>query len=105
MNRQERISQFLTTLTPSYCQVDNESYMHNVPKGSETHFKIVIASEKFQGQALVQRHRSIQHLLADELKSGLQALALHTYTPGEWERKTGGMDSPKCLGGEKKHAG
>ena len=28
-------------------QVINESYMHNVPKGSETHFKVVVVSEQF----------------------------------------------------------
>ena len=25
----------------------NESYMHNVPKGSETHFKVVVVSPEF----------------------------------------------------------
>ena len=28
-------------------QVINESYMHNVPKGSETHFKVVVVSPEF----------------------------------------------------------
>lgn len=43
-----------TTLRPLYCNVINESYMHNVPKDSETHFKVVIVSEKFNKQPLIE---------------------------------------------------
>lgn len=43
-----------STLEPSYYNVVNESYMHNVPKGSETHFKVVVVSEKFDKQPLVE---------------------------------------------------
>lgn len=41
------------SLKPRYCDVINESYMHNVPKGSETHFKVVIVSDKFDKQPLI----------------------------------------------------
>lgn len=40
-------------LTPSHMEIINESYMHNVPKGSETHFKVVVVSDKFQNQPLI----------------------------------------------------
>lgn len=43
-----------TALRPLYCNIINESYMHNVPKGSETHFKVVIVSERFNNQPLIQ---------------------------------------------------
>lgn len=43
-----------TTLRPLYYNVINESYMHNVPKDSETHFKVVIVSEKFNKQPLIE---------------------------------------------------
>lgn len=36
-----------------HLDVINESYMHNVPKGSETHFKVVVVSEKFDGLPLI----------------------------------------------------
>lgn len=29
-------------LQPIHLEVINESYMHNVPKGSETHFKVLV---------------------------------------------------------------
>lgn len=36
-------------LSPTYLEIMNESYMHNVKPGSETHFKLVLASEQFTG--------------------------------------------------------
>lgn len=38
---------------PKVLQLINESYMHNVPKDSETHFKVVIVSEEFEGMPLI----------------------------------------------------
>jgi BolA protein len=29
-----------TAFSPLYLEVENESYKHNVPKASETHFKV-----------------------------------------------------------------
>lgn len=40
-------------LKPLHCDVINESYMHNVPKNSETHFKVVVVSEIFDNQPLI----------------------------------------------------
>ena len=45
----------------------NESSGHNVPKGSETHFKVVVVSDSFDGQMLIARHRMVNEILADEL--------------------------------------
>ena len=32
------------SLTPAHLEVINESHMHNVPPGSESHFKVVIVT-------------------------------------------------------------
>lgn len=40
-------------LNPSYIEVINESYMHNVPKGSETHFKVIVVSDLFKDKPLI----------------------------------------------------
>lgn len=40
-------------LEPSHMEIINESYMHNVPEGAETHFKVVVVSEKFTGLPLI----------------------------------------------------
>ena len=52
---------------PEFLNVLNESYMHNVPAGSESHFKVVVVSDKFEGQRLIGRHRQVNQVLADEL--------------------------------------
>ncbi|NOZ53629.1 MAG: BolA/IbaG family iron-sulfur metabolism protein [Gammaproteobacteria bacterium] len=84
-----------------HMDVINESSNHNVPAGSESHFKVVLVSNGFEGQGLVARHRRINKLLADELANKIHALALHTYTEAEWRERGGGAPpmSPPCLGG------
>nr|CAI5853181.1 unnamed protein product [Callosobruchus analis] len=36
-----------------HLEVINESFMHNVPKGAETHFKVVVVSDKFDKTPLL----------------------------------------------------
>jgi len=36
--------------------------------GSESHFKVVVVSDEFEGMKLIERHRSINSLLEDELQ-------------------------------------
>lgn len=92
-------------LTPSHLDVINESHMHNVPPGSESHFKLVIVSSVFENLSLVQRHRKVNGILAKEHKDGIHALSLRTLTPPEWEQCGGEtMASPLCHGAAS-HAG
>lgn len=89
-------------LAPGFLEVLNESHQHSVPAGSESHFKVVIVSPAFSGQRLVARHQSIYKVLAEELAGGVHALALHTYTPEEWQAREGSAPaSPACMGGSK----
>ncbi len=84
---------------PLFLEVTDESYRHNVPAGSESHFKVVLVSDRFSGERFLNRHRMIYSTLAAELASTVHALALHTYTVKEWE---GLQDtvfaSPSCRG-------
>ena len=89
-------------LKPVYLDVTNESAMHNVPPGSESHFNVVIVSEKFAGLARVKRHQTINAILEKELRENLHALSMETLTTEEWEQRHGRtFDSPACLGGGK----
>ena len=92
-------------LTPEVCIVENESNNHNVPPGSESHFKVTLVTDGFNGKMLVARHRMIFKILSDELENGVHALALHTYTKAEWNKRQqesmGAPESPPCLGGGK----
>ena len=86
----------------SYIDVINESNNHNVPPGSESHFKLVIVASDFDGKPLIARHRMINTLLAAELQNKIHALALHTYTPTEWQQSNANAPaSPPCHGGGK----
>ncbi len=106
MKVQASIEARLASLSPSHLQVSNESHQHNVPAGSETHFKVVLVSDEFQGKRRVARHQLIYGLLAEQLAGPVHALSLHTFTPHEWaEREPQVADSPPCLGGEKAGAG
>lgn len=90
-----------TNFQPTHLEVTNESFMHSVPAGSETHFKLVVVSSQFQGRPRVARHQAVYGLLAQELKQGVHALALHLFTPEEWTVKQNKeLDSPVCHGGE-----
>lgn len=88
-------------LTPAHLEVVNESNMHNVPPGSESHFKLVIASEMFAGLPRVRRHQKVYGLLSEELQGGVHALALHTYSVEEWKQRGEAPASPQCMGGSK----
>ncbi len=88
---------------PAHLEVVNESGNHNVPRGSETHFKVVLVASGFEGLRLLARHRLVNETLAEELAAGVHALAIHTYTETEWRARFGAAPlSPPCHGG---HAG
>lgn len=85
-----------------FSEIVNESHMHNVPPGSESHFKLVLVASNFDGLSLVKRHQLIYKILDSELKGEVHALALHTYTAEEWGKKQGKSPvSPLCHGGSK----
>nr|SVE84646.1 EOG090X0K4K [Daphnia pulex] len=86
--------------SPVHLDIFNESYMHNVPKGSETHFKVVVVSSKFENTPLLQRHRLVNEVLCDELKNGVHALSIVAKTPSQWEGSSKVTEkSPACKGG------
>lgn len=102
MTRKERIHACLQEgLSPVHLDVIDESHMHSVPKGAETHFKIVVASDAFEGKSLVNRQRAVNKLLQGELAGGLHALTMTTLTPGEWSQAPDVPSSPACRGGSK----
>lgn len=103
MSIKQAIEQKLTeSFSVMHLQVENESHMHSVPPNSETHFKVTLVSNEFEGTGKVKRHQAIYKTLAAEMAGGVHALALHLYTPDEWAaRQATAPDSPHCLGGSK----
>ena len=87
---------------PAHLVVMNESHMHSVPPNSETHFKVVVISDAFEGKRLVARHQAVNATLADELAGPVHALSIQAHTPEEWTKRGGAvLDSPDCMGGSK----
>ena len=94
------VEKLTAALSPQWLEVINESHMHSVPANSETHFKLVVVSDAFNGKRSVARHQLVYAAVSEELAGPVHALALHTYTEQEWnERNAASPDSPACMGG------
>ena len=95
-------AKLVEALGPKWVEVVDESHMHNVPKGAESHFNVFVVSDAFDGLRLVARHQTVYRALREEMAGSVHALALKTMTPSEWEEAGGGLaESPQCLGGSK----
>lgn len=101
MDLRERIHQSALALEPVHLEVHDESHLH--ARGTQTHYKAVIASERFEGLPLIRRHQAVYAALGDLMRD-LHALALHTYTPAEWEALGEAPASPACRGGSRHDA-
>ena len=103
MSVQREIEQQLTReFAPLFLDVSNESHQHSVPVNSETHFRVVLVSDRFDNRRQVARHQQVYSALASQLEGPVHALALHTYTAAEWQaREELAPASPECLGGSK----
>lgn len=103
MSVQTTIEEKLTrAFSPDYLLVENESHMHNVPAGSEKHFKVQIVSDQFENEMLIKRHRAVNKVLEAELAGPVHALSIHAFTKEEWQQRDGQVQaSPPCHGGSK----
>jgi BolA protein len=91
----ERIKAKLeAALTPISLEVIDESHKHaghahaitrpGTAQGTGgTHFQVKVVSDAFTGKSRVDRHRTINQLLAFELAAGVHALAIDAKAPGE----------------------
>lgn len=72
---------------PESLDVVDESHLHEGHAGhrpgGETHFRVYIVSQAFEGKSRIERHRMIHALLAGELAGGVHALAIRALTPDE----------------------
>lgn len=75
----------------SHLEVINESHLHAGHAGSpgtgESHFKVIIASDAFQNQSKVERHKSVNKAIAPLFSNGLHALSLSVFTQKEYADK------------------
>jgi BolA protein len=99
MSIQERIeSKLRSALSPERMAIVNESHLHaghhHTDSGhheefdgkGETHFRVRVVSKNFEGMSRIDRHRTVNQLLAAELEGGVHALAIEPAAPGEKTR-------------------
>lgn len=72
---------------PERIEVADESHLHEGHAGhragGETHFRVHIVSQRFEGKSRIERHRMVNEALAVELADRVHALAIKAQTPGE----------------------
>jgi BolA protein len=71
-------------LAPTLLEVLDESAAHAGHAGADssgqgTHFRVRIASPRFEGRSRVARHRLVYDALREFLDQGLHALAIETF--------------------------
>ena len=94
-----------TALDPVHLEVVDESHMHSVPEDAESHFRLLVVSDRFEGLTAVQRHQAVYATLAEEMANHVHALGLQTLTPAEWQNdQLELIESPDCLGNGKPSA-
>lgn len=78
-------------LRPDRLDVVNESELHaghrSSPGTGDSHFRVLVVSAAFEGQSRVERHRTVNALLADEVGKRVHAFALTALTPAEYEQR------------------
>ena len=79
----------------------------NRPKDSETHFKVIVISDKFKNaKTPISRHRLVNTILKEEVASDgpVHALSIIALTPEKWQEKIDKGElvgpSPSCRGGD-----
>ncbi len=84
-----------TALAPTALDVIDESHKHakhahmmersgTAGATGETHFRIKVVSESFRGKSLLDRHRTINALVAGEMgPDRVHAIAIEAKVPGE----------------------
>ncbi len=87
-NRVARIEAALRAhFAPIILQIEDDSAKHAGHSGAraegETHYSVLVVSERFSGLNRVARHRLINDALSEEFTAGLHALSLTLRAPGE----------------------
>ncbi len=74
-------------LAPQKLDVIDESHLHAGHAGArpegETHFRLLVVSDAFNGMSRVARQRRVNAILGEELAGPVHALAMKTLTPAE----------------------
>jgi BolA protein len=85
----------------NHYEVENESHKHS-GTATDSHYKLVLVSDSFADMGLVQRHQAVYGRAQPLMNTPIHALALHCYTPGEWQqRNQTSRATANCMGDDK----
>ena len=90
MKRKLKIDQLIIDLfKPHFFSVSDVSEQHrghqNFKENVESHFEIIIVSEKFDNRNKIERHRMVNKSLKEEFLSDLHSVTIKTYTIDEFK--------------------
>ena len=73
--------EFFSVLDVSEQHRGHQNFRENV----ESHFEIIIVSEKFKNLNRIERHRMVNQSLKEEFLSDLHSVTIKTYTKEEYK--------------------
>lgn len=84
----EKIKKYLISkMNISNIEIYNDSALHKYANNTLTHLKIIIISDDFINQTIINRHRLIFTKLNEIHKKKIYSITLYTYTLNEWKYK------------------
>lgn len=90
MDTKQEILALLQALSPSVCQLEDESALHVGHAGAASgggHYRLTIVTERFTGLNLVSRHRLVYDAVRALMQSRIHALAITALTPVEYSAR------------------
>jgi BolA family transcriptional regulator, general stress-responsive regulator len=80
-------ARLLAELEPQRLAIEDESALHAGHAGSrpagETHFRVAVVSQRFEGHSRIDRQRLVHAAAADLLRTDIHALSVQALAPGE----------------------
>ncbi len=72
-------------LAPVTLDIIDDSHLHRGHAGATGggHYRVLIVSERFAGQGLIERHRAVYRALGDLMGSEVHALSIRALAPDE----------------------
>ena len=78
-----------------HLEVVDESPNHGGYDGSVSHVKIIIVSDEFSDQSLINRHKLVYKAMGD-LVAQIHAISIVSKTSDQWEESNEYPSSPEC---------
>ena len=91
MNRKTKIEKMINKIfQPYYFSVKDVSEQHrghqSFKENVESHFELIIVSEKFENRNKILRHRMINEGLQKEFQSDLHSVTINAHTIDEYKK-------------------